>query len=414
MSTPEITEQQPLWREAAALALLLTATLKIMANATISPALPALEASFAGEPGAAYLVRFLVSAPSLTVVLVAPIAGLFVDRFGKGWLLMAGVALFAVSGSAGAVLPDLNTIVASRLLLGVALAFTMTAQVALAGDLFEGQRRSAFMGAQVVAINFSGFLFIGGAGLVADLSPRLPFLVYALPILLLPLLLPIALAERQRKAEKAAVAQRLAESNTQETHSANRNWLLSSFGLASLSMVNVMLFFLMPSQLPFYLDKAGFNGATGTAIGLGALTLSGAFTALRFQQIKNRFGVHRTFRAGFCLMGSGFATLAIQPEWLFILPGCALIGIGYAFVQPALFLVAFDIAPENRRGTVSGMVTMSMFLGQVVSPFLFTWGLNAFGFASVYVGVAGVFGCLALGAFIHTGLMTRQAEAQSS
>lgn len=398
MSTPKITAQQPLWREAAALALLLTATLKIMANATISPALPALEASFAGEPGAAYLVRFLVSAPSLTVVLVAPIAGLFVDRYGKGWLLMAGVALFAVSGSAGAVLPDLNSIVASRLLLGVALAFTMTAQVALAGDLFEGSRRSAFMGAQVVAINFSGFLFIGGAGLVADLSPRLPFLVYALPILLLPLLLPIALSERQRRGERDETSGGAVADTDQEAQKNVQTWFKAAFGLASLSMVTVMLFFLMPSQLPFYLDKAGFNSATGTALGLGALTLSGAFTALRFQQIRNQLGLSRTFAAGFFVMGAGFATLAVRPAWEFILPGCSLIGVGYALVQPALFLVALDIAPANRRGTVSGMVTTSMFLGQVVSPFVLTPMLQASAFAVVYVAVAGVFGCLALGA----------------
>ncbi|WP_395176023.1 MFS transporter [Roseibium alexandrii] len=188
-----------LWRDATALALLLTASLKIMANATISPALPALEASFSGEPGAAYLVRFLVSAPSLTVVLVAPLAGFAIDRFGRSWLLMAGVLVFALSGSAGAYLNDLTAILVSRLLLGVALAFTMTAQVALAGDLFQGNRRSAFMGGQVVAINFGGFLFIGGAGLLAGVSPRLPFLIYALPLLLLPLLWPVMKQEYQKR-----------------------------------------------------------------------------------------------------------------------------------------------------------------------------------------------------------------------
>ena len=77
----------------------MTATLKIMANATISPALPALEASFPDEPAAAYLTRFLVAAPSLSVVLIAPFAGLAADRFGRGPLLLAGVLLFAFACS---------------------------------------------------------------------------------------------------------------------------------------------------------------------------------------------------------------------------------------------------------------------------------------------------------------------------
>ncbi|MFN3130815.1 MFS transporter [Roseibium sp.] len=388
-----------LWRDATALALLLTASLKIMANATISPALPALEASFSGEPGAAYLVRFLVSAPSMTVVLVAPLAGLAIDRFGRSWLLMAGVLVFALSGSAGAYLNDLTAILVSRLLLGGALAFTMTAQVALAGDLFQGNSRSAFMGGQVVAINFGGFLFIGGAGLLAGVSPRLPFLIYALPLLLLPLLWPVMKQEYRNRKTAHDVPTSLTSAGTKVSAAKAGSWLVYAFGLAGLSMVTVMIFFLMPSQLPFYLEASGFDGATGTALGLGALTLSGAFTALKFAAIRARLGLPITFSAGFLIMGCGFATLAMYPAWEFIIPGCALIGVGYAFVQPALFLAALDIAPAARRGTVSGMITTSMFLGQIVSPFVFTPALQSYGFVAVY-GTCGaafvVFASLAL------------------
>jgi MFS family permease len=403
-----------LWRDATALALLLTASLKIMANATISPALPALEASFSGEPGAAYLVRFLVSAPSLTVVLVAPLAGFAIDRFGRSWLLMAGVLVFALSGSAGAYLNDLTAILVSRLLLGVALAFTMTAQVALAGDLFQGNRRSAFMGGQVVAINFGGFLFIGGAGLLAGVSPRLPFLIYALPLLLLPLLWPVMKQEYQKR--KSAPDMPATSTNGASEPSAAQagSWLTFALGLAGLSMVTVMMFFLMPSQLPFFLDASGFDGATGTALGLGALTLSGAFTALKFAAIRSRLGLPCTFSVGFLIMGCGFATLAIYPAWQFIIPGCALIGIGYAFVQPALFLAALDIAPPARRGTVSGMITTSMFLGQIVSPFVFTPALQSYGFEAVYAAsgvVFVVFASVALAVrFFKPARMTVPAE----
>lgn len=399
MTYPNVRPETSLWRDVTALALLLTASLKIMANATISPALPALEASFSGEPGAAYLVRFLVSAPSLTVVLVAPLAGLAIDRFGRSWLLMAGVLVFALSGSAGAYLNDLTAILASRLLLGVALAFTMTAQVALAGDLFQGNRRSAFMGGQVVAINFGGFLFIGGAGLLAGVSPRLPFVIYALPLLLLPLLWPVMKQEYRYRKTAPDVPTSLTTAATEVLAAQAGSWLVYAFGLAGLSMVTVMIFFLMPSQLPFYLEASGFDGATGTALGLGALTLSGAFTALKFAAIRGRLGLPITFSAGFLIMGCGFATLAMYPAWEFIIPGCALIGVGYAFVQPALFLAALDIAPAARRGTVSGMITTSMFLGQIVSPFVFTPALQSYGFVAVY-GACGaafvVFASLAL------------------
>ncbi|MFC6656182.1 MFS transporter [Roseibium salinum] len=352
-----------------------------MANATISPALPALEASFSGDPGAATLTRFLVSAPSLSVVLIAPFAGMAADRIGRGPMLLAGVLLFVLSGTAGAYLPDLYSILISRLLLGVAVAMTMTAQVALVGDMFAGARRSAFMGWQTAAINFSGFLFIGLAGYLAGVSPRLPFLIYAFPVLLLPMLVLILQGER-----RAAAA--LPQADLQDAPLSARHWVKPAALVGGLTMVTVMLFFLMPSQLPFYLDQNGFDSASATAIGLGALTLTAGFVAMTFRRFSERLGLAATFALGFLLMCGGFAALAFEASWGFILIGAALVGAGYALVQPAFLLLALQIAPADRRGSVSGIVATSMFLGQVVSPLVLTPLIQAFGFAAVYLGTA--------------------------
>lgn len=382
MSDDRVSRQRPLWTDAAAIAVLLTATFKIMANATISPALPGLEAGFAQSPGAAYLVRFLVAAPSLTVVLVAPIAGLIADRFGRTPLLIGGVALFAVTGSAGAYLPDLNSILASRLLLGVAVAMTMTAQVSLVGDLFTGERRNAFMGWQTAAVNFSGFIFIGFAGYLAGISPRLPFLIYAIPILLLPLLVSVG----RREKRKGGTGDTARESSAEDAGS--RRWLMQALLIAALAMTTVALFFLMPSQLPFYLDRAGFDSASATAISLGTLTFVGGCVALLFKRISGQLGLPLTLSVGYLLMFGGFAALAMEATWTFILSGVALIGAGYAFVQPGFLLLALQVAPPKRRGTVSGFVTTGMFLGQVVSPLLLTPFLQSDGFETVFFAVA--------------------------
>jgi len=382
VSEIETNRQRPVWLESVAIALLLTATLKIMANATISPALPGLEAAFSGEPNAAYLTRFLVSAPSLTVVLVAPFAGLAADRFGRGRLLIAGIVLFALTGSAGAYLPDLKTILFSRFALGVAVALVMTAQVTIVGDLFAGPKRSAFLGWQTAAINFSGFLYIGGAGLLAGLSPRLPFLVYALPVLVLPLLASLARHDSRNRAQEREGM------NVAEDRGGQERWLIAALLVGALAMATVMLFFLMPSQLPFYLHENGFDGARGTALGLGALTLTGGVFALVFKSVSARLGLIATYGLGLSLMSVGFFVLAIKPVWLLILPGAALVGAGYAFAQPGFLMLALQVAPPERRGTVSGMITTSMFLGQVVSPLLLTPLIQWFGFASVYGGAA--------------------------
>jgi MFS family permease len=74
--------QTQIWRDARAIALLMAASLTTMANATISPAPPGLERLFADDPNTGMLVRLLVPAPSLSVAIFAPFAGLVADRYG--------------------------------------------------------------------------------------------------------------------------------------------------------------------------------------------------------------------------------------------------------------------------------------------------------------------------------------------
>lgn len=386
---------RPSWLDAAAIGLLLTASLKIMANATISPALPALEASFSGDPTAAYLSRFLVAAPSLTVIFVAPVAGLLADRIGKGTLLIVGVVLFVLAGSAGAYLPDLQSILISRFVLGAAVALTMTAQVALVGDFYEGSRRNAFLGWQTAVINFSGLVFIGLAGTLAGLSPRFPFLVYLLPVFLVPFLAGI----RRRESRAPPPGSDEAGAGLPGT---NGSWLVAVAIIFGLTMCTVMLFFLLPSQIPFYLVDIGIDPASGTAATLGALMLSGGLTAMLFKHLSDRFGLPAVLSTGFVTMAAGFVTIVSYPIWPLVLAGAGLIGAGYALVQPGFFVLALKVAPGNRRGGVSGLVTTAMFAGQVISPLLLTVWLQEVGFRPVFFGAACVFAAFAAGALATT------------
>ncbi len=94
------TTEMPIWRDSRAVALLMAATLTVMANATISPALPGLQQLFADDPHSALLTRLLVTAPSLSIALLAPLAGaalraLCCESLGRGG-----------NGVDGAIYPD--------------------------------------------------------------------------------------------------------------------------------------------------------------------------------------------------------------------------------------------------------------------------------------------------------------------
>ena len=372
--------QIPVWQDRRAIALLMAASLTTMANATIAPALPGLERLFAGDPNATLLTRLLVPAPSLSVALFAPLAGIAADRIGRRKLLLFGVVLFILSGCAGLVLPDLPTIFASRLVLGIAVALIMTAQTALVGDYFSGDDRNALTGLQISARNLGGLVFILTAGWVATLSPRLPFAIYGLAAAFLPLMwLVIVDPPRLSPAGDAKLAGASDE---------KRSWRLSLALLVLLQGATNMIFFVMPTQLSFFLDARGYDSAIMTGSALGVLMLSGGGFALLYPRIQRVVGYAGIFALGYGAMTLGFLGLLLAATTPMIFAAVATIGAGYALVSPSFVALALNLAPAQKRGLAGGILTASIFIGQFCSPLLSTPVIAGYGYASLFGSTA--------------------------
>lgn len=387
----------PVWRDSRAIALLFAATLTVMANAAISPALPGLQRLFATDPNAAMLTRLLVPAPSLSIALLAPLAGLAVDWFGRRRLLLAGVMLFVVAGSAGLYLPDLPTIFMSRIVLGVAVALIMTAQTALIGDYFAGEARSALTGLQISARNFGGLLFILLAGWVAAISPRLPFAVYGLALLVLPLMWKVVVEPSRGLASQ--------EGGLAMGGGGPPAWRLLLSGLVFLQALTNMFFFIMPTQLPFYFDAQGYDSAIMTGVTLSVLMLTGGCLALLYSRIQRAIGYAGVFALGYAAMAAGFQLLILPQASLLSFAGAALIGAGYAVVSPSFVAITLNLAPPHRRGLAGGVLTASVFIGQFCSPLLSTPMILGFGYDGLFLGATVVLAAMAAAALI--GSVTR-------
>lgn len=372
------TREKPVWRDPRAVALLMAASLTTMANATISPALPGLERLFSADPNAAMLTRLLVPAPSLSVALCAPLAGIVADRLGRRVMLLAGVVLFVVSGCAGLFLPDLPTIFASRLALGVAVAIIMTAQTALIGDYFRGDSRNALTGLQISARNFGGLVFISLAGWAAAMSPRLPFAIYGLAAVTLPLMW-LVIVDRPRAASGGGPRATARGSGTP-------SWRIRFALLVVLQAVTNMIFFLIPTQISFFLESRGYASPLMTGAVLGMLMISGGCFALLYPRFQRRIGYAGILAAGYAAMALGFALL---PQWgatpsLFL--AALLVGAGYALVSPSFIAITLDLAPQRSRGLAGGLLTASIFIGQFCSPLVSTPLITLHGYRSLFEG----------------------------
>lgn len=125
------------------LTLLLASSLTVMAGATVSPSLPAMQQHFAStiaDPDLrTTLVKLVITLPALFIVIGSLIAGLIIDRFGRKPLLLITAILYGFAGSSGLYLESLPTILIGRALLG--LAGVMVSATTLIADYYSGAAR---------------------------------------------------------------------------------------------------------------------------------------------------------------------------------------------------------------------------------------------------------------------------------
>ncbi len=338
------------------LTLLILSALTIMAGATIAPALPAMQVHFAGVPNAGLLVKLALTIVGLAIALSAPLSGILADRFGRRPVLIGSLLLYAVGGASGLIVSSLGALLLGRVVLGLAVAGTMTATGALVNDLFSGQARGKFLSQQAAFNGFGGAVLLPLGGVLAAVGWRAPFALYLMALLLLPLVLRLP---RGVPGVQAAVA-------TNE----KPNW--GMIGLVyTLALLYMVAFYLMPAQGPFLLRFLGVAPAA-TGLVLGGFTLVAAITSLTYSRLAGRFDARRVAALGFLLLGAGWVVVSQANTVGGVVPGLLVGGLGSGLVFPNLYAWLADITPTAWRGRVTAGMSSAVFLGQFLSPLVLT------------------------------------------
>lgn len=359
--------------------LLSVSMLTIMSGATISASLPDIAARFSDVPNVELLSRLVLTLPALFIAVFSPIAGLVIDRHGRKPMLVAALVFFALAGCSGLVADSLTGLLIGRAILGIAVGGIMTTGTALVGDYFAGSARDRYMGLQQAFVGIGGTIFLTGGGFLAELHWRAPFLIYALAFLLLPAALLFIREPVRTVAGQAAMPR---------DGLGPRRVMLLAILLAG-AIFNMICFYMIPTQLPFYLKSMGLEAPSlaGMAIGLGQLV--GIVASLVFARFRQAFGVMGVFALAFGSMGSAFVLLSFAEGYNGILFAMAVSGIGMGTIMPNFAGAAMMIAPPHLRGRISGLLVASIFSGQFLSPILSQPAIGLNGFAATYA-LAGV------------------------
>lgn len=358
--------------------LLLVSTLTVMASATISPALPGIQARFSDVPNASFWVRLVLTLPALVIALCAPLAGLIVDRSGRKVLLAASTALYGVSGAAGFLIDELWLLLASRAVLGLAVAGVITSVTTLITDFFWGDEQASMLGWQAAFMGFGGVAFLTAGGALADLGWRMPFLIYLLGLLLLP---PVVFVLRE-----PARSQGVPKDEPEQP--LPRAFLSAVYMTLLLSQV---MFYTIPVQLSFHL--ASLLGASATLVGVAVATstFSLALTSMFYQRLHRHFDHRAILMSGFLTMGLGFVVLGLAQSYPIVFGGLSVAGVGLGLIVPNLNAWVAERVPGVAKGRALGGMATALFLGQFLSPVVAQPLAAAFGSSAVYllIGVLG-------------------------
>ncbi|WP_423129309.1 MFS transporter [Gaoshiqia sp. Z1-71] len=340
-------------------ALLLVSSLTVMAGATIAPALPSIQAHFRGVNDVGLWVRLIFTMPALFIVLAAPLAGWFLDRNGRLRLLIPSMILYGIGGSSGIYLDSIGAILAGRALLGIAVAGIMTSATTLVADYYEGQARSRFMGWQAAFMSFGGVIFLTTGGALTEVGWRWPFTIYLFSIVLIPLVIS-SLSEPVSQVKKANTENTAGEPVVKPVR-----LLTLIYGVAFGGMV---IFYFVPLQIPFYLKTLVGAGPTASGMAIAVATLSGMVISLFYSRVRARMDYISILSLNFGLMGTGYLLIGLGDNYLPVLAGLAVSGLGTGLMFPNLNVWLTSEVPEAFRGRAVGGLTTAIFLGQFMSP----------------------------------------------
>ena len=335
--------------------------LTVMSTMVIAPALPQMAQAFAATPDADLLVRLSITTPALAIMFMAPLAGWAIDRLGRLRILYASMLLYSAAGVAGYFLDSLPAILFSRLLLGVAIAGTMTAMNTLSGDYYHGEQRLRFAGLQALSMSIGAMLLVGLAGVIADIHWRWTFLLYLLGwLLLLPVALTLTEPRREAAPEPVLPAQ---------AHAARRSHFLLVIGSAYLlSGFASLCFYMVASQLPFLVRDSGTHSGLLLGVAVGMVQLAAALGSAWYARLKRRCSYLAVFAVAYTLMGVGYGVIALLPGYAAILVGAGIAGIGVGLFFPNGAMWVLSVAPAAMRGRCSGGLSAALNVGQFLSP----------------------------------------------
>lgn len=365
-----------LLRERIFLIVLSTLLMGAIGGSIIGPILPAMIEPLGVSKSNIGLV---LSIYTLFALVFTPILGVVADRYGRKKILVPSLLMFGIAGGGISLAGEFWVVLLLRAIQGIAVAGIMNLAVTLIGDLYSGTKRARAMGYRASAQDFINSLIPFLAGALAAIAWFLPFLIYifAIPVgILVMVKLDIKETRNNSKLKDYFKAAAIVIKNPKTL------WVFFSN-----LMLFVLLFCLVVYMPMIITDKLSLSPIySGLAITVAAGT--SGILATQTGRLKGRIDDHLIILVGFILLGISLFLVSTAGSLSTLLTYLIIWGAGFSLILPTLSTAVTEQAPANLRAGVVSVFSMTMYLGQTISPPIFGIVLNYSDLSFVFLSVS--------------------------
>jgi len=309
---------------------------------------------------------YLVAVFAVAQLLMSPLAGRFVDRYGRKKIIIIGLLLFGVSELIFGLGTNVWVLYLSRVLGGISAAFIMPGVTAYVADITSVQERPKAMGYLSAAISTGFIIGPGIGGFIAEYGIRFPFFFAAAIAFLACISSIFILKEPLTKEQLAEIS-----ANTKQTNFiSDLKRSLNPLYFIAFIIVFVLAFGLSAYETIFSLfsdHKFGYTPKDIAAI----ITISSIFGVIvqifMFGKIVDMLGEKKLIQL--CLIIGAILAVAstVISSFLAVLVVTCFIFLAFDLLRPAL-TTFLSKAAGKEQGFVAGMNSTYTSLGNIVGP----------------------------------------------
>jgi MFS family permease len=362
--------------------------------------LPQIEHAFAATAHAELLTQLIGAVASFAFAVGAPFAGALIARLGCRRVVVPALVLFAVIGTAPLLLDDLRAMVATRVLLGLALSGIFTGGLAGIGALPEQQR----------ARMFGWFSVVGGAaaialfpivGALARIDWHLAFTVHLVSLAIVPLALRLPATLGIARVGVTAQAAR----------GAGRLLTPAMIGLLILAGFAGMTMFLPPMYSPLYLTSVGITDTRLLAIPVTLGSIAAVLASAGYGHLHGRLGIHGLSAAAMLVMGLALLVAGSASSIPLFTVAIIVQSAMLAVIAPNVSATAVVISSPAQHSQAIGLANGMMFGAQLLFPFIASAIRSATSLAGVFLAFGGAAIVIGIAICAYLGAMRRNARS---